>query len=53
VLRIKTWNDDTTFSHTCIVRVEVLPIWLVDPRREVRMLADNMGTLLRRIGVYT
>jgi len=50
VIKIKTWNEDDTYDHMCRVRIGILPKWLVDPRREIRVLAGRMGKLLRRIG---
>lgn len=50
-LKIETWNEDDTYSHTVHVRVGVLPAGLVNPRMQFTAIAGSLRTLLRRIGV--
>lgn len=51
LIRIKTWNEDDTFSHTCRVRIGVLPQKIVFPEYVFVDIANSLRWLLRRIGV--
>ena len=50
-LTIFTYNDDTSFSHLIQVRVNILPEWLADPRKQFRGIDSSLSKLLKMIGV--
>jgi len=51
LIRIKTWNEDDTFAHTCRVRIGVLPKNIIFPEYVFQDIAKSLRWLLRRIGV--
>lgn len=44
---IKTWNTDDTFAHTFIVRISVLPRWILIPQIMVTKAIEGLVGLFR------
>jgi len=50
-LEIITWNEDTKHPHDIIVRVTVLPEWVVNQTKIFADIRKSLILLMRRIGI--
>ena len=51
LILVRTWNDDDTYAHSCLVRITVLPQFVATPYFALRDIATSLRFILRRIGL--
>jgi len=46
ILWIKAWNEDDTYDHTIMVRIAILPKWVLLPQYAVKGVIGSIRSLL-------